>query len=145
MRRFSDRSGQRGSGTLEALIAVFLSLVISTGTVQVAARIAKGQYELRVETIAVSQLRTMLALEGASLCGTTGKSLTMPDGRTIPLDAFSCVSTPKLTVQPSLNDSTAPVSLQVDAVPSVVAKVSLWNLGVKEEGLVPQIQVGTRL
>ena len=133
---------QRGSTLLEALIAVVITGIIGAGTASIAARISVGQHELRVEGLAVSQLRQMLNSSGEGLCGSSGNRVALPGAGHADM-AISCPATPQITVQPTVNDPAAPATVTVNAVRPVTASVQLSALGVKAEAADAAIVVGT--
>lgn len=143
MSNFSDSRRQRGSTLLESLIAVVITGIIGAGTASIAARISVGQHELRVEGLAVAQLRQMLNNSGEGLCGTMGNSVALPGAGTAAM-TIACPATPQVTVQPSVNDPAAPATVTVNAVRPVTASVRLNALGVKAEAADAAIVVGTQ-
>jgi Tfp pilus assembly protein PilV len=140
----SDRARrQRGSTLLEALTAVVITGIIGAGTAGIAARIAVGQHELRVEGLAVAQLRQMLNNSGEGLCG-SASSIALPGGTSAAMTVACDATPPQLTVQPSVNDPAAPATVTVNAVRPVTASVRLDALGLKAEAADATIVVGTQ-
>lgn len=144
MSNCSDRR-QRGNALMEALVGVFIMAVIGAGTAQIAARIAVGQRELRVEGIAVAQLRQMLVTQGPSLCGSTDRKVLLPDDVEVTVENVVCASDPpKITVTPDSRDPAVDPALEVDAVKPVTMRVRLTNLKVQAGTGDAEIEVGTR-
>jgi type II secretory pathway pseudopilin PulG len=146
MSTFSDspRRRQCGSTLLESLVAVAVTGFIGAGTASIAARIAVSQHELRVEGLAVSQLRQMLNRSGEGLCGTSGNRVILPGAAQVDMTIACDAMPPQFIVQPSVNDPAAPVTVTVNAVRPVTASVRLDALGLKAEAADATIVVGTQ-
>lgn len=100
-------ANQRGGILIESLIGLLLLGLIGGGIMHTTARMAVAQRDMAVQTIAVSQMRTMLM---------TGKNATGTD---------ICTNAPSVQV-PGSRD---PVSLQVEGCEPVTMSISGVTIG----------------
>ncbi|WP_459747745.1 type IV pilus modification PilV family protein [Pseudomonas sp. 3A(2025)] len=91
---------QRGDILLESLIGIVLMAIIGLGMTYASSRAAVSQRDMKVQNIAVSQMRDLIAKYGKTLCSTnsTRATITLPTQTTaITLDA-SCTDAASVTI-----------------------------------------------
>ncbi|MCO8165718.1 type II secretion system GspH family protein [Pseudomonas sp. 21LCFQ010] len=94
------RHRQRGDILLESLIGIVLMSIIGLGMTYATSRAAVAQRDMKVQNIAVSQMRDLISLHGQALCppSTIQAKISVPmQTATIMLDA-SCTATSGITV-----------------------------------------------
>ena len=144
MSNYSERR-QRGTALLESMLGVAILAFMGAGTAQIAARIAVGQRELRVEGIALAQMRQMLVAGGSTLCGAGTRTIELPDLGSITVESDDCVADPpKITVEPSLHDPALPATLEVEAIAPLRMRVRMSDVGIRSGSGDTEIEVGTR-
>ncbi|GAB7531629.1 hypothetical protein PS3A_40430 [Pseudomonas sp. 3A(2025)] len=85
---------------LESLIGIVLMAIIGLGMTYASSRAAVSQRDMKVQNIAVSQMRDLIAKYGKTLCSTnsTRATITLPTQTTaITLDA-SCTDAASVTI-----------------------------------------------
>ena len=102
-----NATNQRGGILIESLIGLLILGLIGGGIMHTTARMAVAQRDMAVQTIAVSQMRTMLM---------TGKNSTGSD---------ICTSAPSVQVP----GSSSPVSIQVRGCEPVAMSISGVSIG----------------
>ncbi|MBD8495545.1 type II secretion system protein [Pseudomonas syringae] len=91
---------QRGDILLESLIGIVLMSIIGLGMTYASSRAAVSQRDMKVQNLAVSQMRDLIARYGKALCSTqAGQArITLPMQTTaITLDA-TCTDAPSVTI-----------------------------------------------
>lgn len=91
---------QRGDILLESLIGILLMAIIGLGITYAASRAAVSQRDMKLQNIVVSQMRSLLEQNGASLCTTNAALLVVSiptQSSTLPILA-TCTSAPAVTV-----------------------------------------------
>lgn len=127
-----ERSGgqarrQRGDVLVEALIGVLLTGILGAGMAHIAARIAVGQHDAKIENLAVERLRNQLQSRGIALCEEKTLPLQMP-GRTVA--SISCAGAQEVNV------TVDGQARQVAAPPEILLQVAAVGA--------PALAVGTR-
>lgn len=95
----ASRSRQRGDILIESLIGVLLMAIIGLGISYASSRASNSQQNMRLQNIAVSQMRDLLARYGKTLCTDSSlATITLPmQGSAVALDA-TCTTTPQVTI-----------------------------------------------
>lgn len=91
---------QRGDILLESLIGIVLMAIIGLGMTYASSRAAVSQRDMKVQNIAVSQMRDLIARYGKTLCSTNSSlaRITLPTQTTaIALDA-TCTDAGSVTI-----------------------------------------------
>jgi hypothetical protein len=128
------RRRERGSVMIDSLISAALTSIIGAGTAHIAARVATAQHELRVEGVAIAELREQLNRSGEGLCDEPPtRSLALPGGGSAEF-TIGCGDAPAVTIEPGITaGGTTPASRSVTGVRPVTATVPLAGLGVNAE------------
>jgi len=75
----TGRRRQRGDILIESLIGVVLMSIMGLGITYITSRAVVSQRDMKLQNIAVSQMRNLLALNGKALCTNTAlASITLP-------------------------------------------------------------------
>lgn len=134
---------QRGDVLLEALVGVALLAVLGGGLGHVAARVAAGQRDAKVESFAVEQLRLALQMDGLALCEGSSTAIQAPWSPTAAESAtVQCSAAPNLTLNFGSGASAA-----IAAPPEVALEIPASALGMAggdEQDAGPALVVGTR-
>jgi len=107
---------QRGTSIVEAIITLVLVAILASGAIFVSSKSAAQQGELRVQEIAVSQIRSALinnGTGGVDIC-TTPPIVTLPNGEVLTapyIEVQGCNSTITATVNGA--DVTVPEPLRI--------------------------------
>ncbi|MCO8167168.1 type II secretion system GspH family protein [Pseudomonas sp. 21LCFQ02] len=94
------RHRQRGDILLESLIGIVLMSIIGLGMTYATSRAAVAQRDMKVQNIAVSQMRDLISRYGKTLCDTNASlaKITLPtQTAAVMLDA-SCTNAPNATL-----------------------------------------------
>lgn len=96
----SGKRRQRGDILLESLIGILLMSIIGLGLSYASSRAAVSQRDMKLQGIAVAQMRNLLAVNGNSLCTTNAALavITLPtQAATVPLVA-TCTTAMAVTI-----------------------------------------------
>lgn len=96
----STRHRQRGDILLESLIGIVLMSIIGLGMTYATSRAAVTQRDMKVQNIAVSQMRDLISRYGQTLCNTDASKakITLPTQSTAVLLDASCANIAGITV-----------------------------------------------
>ncbi len=90
---------QRGDMLVEALVGVLITGLIAGGMAHLTARLQASQWEARVQSLLVENVRNQLQREGLGLCS-NNQALELPSALTLETTpTFSCTTATDLTLQ----------------------------------------------
>lgn len=90
---------QRGDILLESLIGIVLMAIIGLGMTYASSRAAVSQRDMKVQNIAVSQMRDLIARYGPTLCSNTSLAkVVLPTQTTAISLTATCVKATPITV-----------------------------------------------
>ncbi|MCD5996712.1 hypothetical protein KDX38_24295 [Pseudomonas sp. CDFA 602] len=95
----TGRRRQRGDILIESLIGVVLMSIMGLGITYITSRAVVSQRDMKLQNIAVSQMRNLLALNGKALCTNTAlASITLPTQTApVPLNV-TCAAATAVTI-----------------------------------------------
>lgn len=127
MKNSSSINSQRGSGIIEALVAVLLVGLLSQGTLYLTSRASNAQAASRLQEIAVSQLRGDL-MTSKDICSNP-PSVTLPNGQVVTAEVQGCNTTINAVINSVTVAVPAPLrlSLTSDAIGGTLVVGGTWN------------------